>query len=102
MSNVDLEAVTVRRRALEHELAQVEQRHAELLAEDQELEITARVLARLSGYDRQSVEITPVEDVAPPPSLENATRALRGLVSGGLEQGRSALAKIRATVERRP
>lgn len=102
MSNVDLEAVAVRRRTLEHELAQFEQRRAELLAEDQELEITARVLTRLAGYDRREPEIAPVEEMAPLPGIENATRALRDLVSGGLEQGRNVVAKIRATVERRP
>ena len=93
MSGSDVEAVTARRANLTGELAKLAQKRIELLAEDEDLAVTERVLRRLGELHYGE----PAECEDPEPSPE---RPLHGLLERGLSKGRRALDLIRSTVEK--
>lgn len=102
MSASNLDAVLARRRTLAESLSRCEATRAALVAEDHELAITERVLARLAGFCRSAPQLTPVADAYPVERMLNrTTRALSGFLEGGLVAGREAIDRIRAAVEKR-
>ena len=95
MSGSDVQAVAARRANLAGELAKLDQKRTELLAEDEDLEVTERVLHRLG--ELHYGEPAEYEEPQPPP----AGRPLQGLLERGLAGGRKALDAVRSAVERR-
>lgn len=94
MSGSDVEAVAARRANLESELAKLDQKRVELLAEDEDLVVTERVLRRLGELHYGE----PAEYEEPASSPEGP---LQSLLERGLSGGRRALDLIRSTVEKR-
>jgi len=94
MSRSDLDAVTARRAVLVGELAKLDQTRTDLLQEDQELEVTERVLSRLGDlhYGEPAVMSDGPAETA---------GALRHLLERGLSGGLKALELVRSAVERR-
>ncbi len=93
MSGSDVEAVAARRARLGSELAKLDRTRLELIEEDQDLEVTERVLCRLAELH-----------YGEPALIEEAPQAggpLHALLERGLSGGRRALDLVRSAVERR-
>src|SRR5690348_15253254 len=92
MSGSDVEAVVARRANLTSELAKLAQRRVELLAEDEDLEVTERVLRRLGELHYGEPAVA---EYAPPQD------PLYGLMERGIARGRAALGMVRSAIEKR-
>ena len=91
MSGSDVEAVAARRARLVSELMKLDEKRMALLAEDEDLEVTERVLRRLG--DLHYGEPAPSE-YAP------AENPLHSLMERGIASGRKALQMVRSAVEK--
>lgn len=94
MARSDLDAVVARRAALVDELAKLDRTQAALIEEDQDLEMTERVLRRLGDLHYGEPAVTIDAPAATPGALHN-------LLERGLSGGRRALQLVRSAVERR-
>jgi hypothetical protein len=94
MGRSDLDAVAARRAALVGERAKLDQTRADLIEEDQELEMTERVLRRLGELHYREPAL--VADTS-----TDAPSALHNLLERGLSGGRGVLQRLRSAVERR-
>ena len=97
MSSSDLDAVVARRQTLARELAKCDAARADLMAEDVELQVTERVLIRLTDYCRSDApEAVLVGDEYPAERvLHRTTKALSGLVEGGLDAGKELVRRLK-------
>lgn len=102
MGRSDLEAVAARRAAVVRELTEMELKRAELLAEDQDLEVTERVLKRLADlFYADSQPVTRSLEGGGETTRNGAPGIIQGLLVGSLLAGRGGWTKIRSAVERR-